>query len=151
MAIYEEYYRDLTPLETSQIDPLPDQTQLIPQTTPLPTLRTKKTFPDQTTDGTPSSRRDQDTRGLTPDRTHLRQRQNKEKLLTIPKVTRPLIYTTIGSTTHIITPISSPTHLVRTTSEVSEPRGPNNQGRMSTLSSIVRPTLTTATRTVAIT
>ena len=28
MAIYEEYYRDVTPLETSQIESLPEQTQL---------------------------------------------------------------------------------------------------------------------------
>ena len=60
MEIYVEYYRDVTPLETSQAEPIPEQTQLIPQTTPLPTQRTKKTSPDQTTDGMPSSRRDQD-------------------------------------------------------------------------------------------
>ena len=53
--------------------------------------------------------------------------------------------------THMITPTISPNHLVRTTSERSEPSGPNNQGRMFTLSSIVRPTPTTATRTMAIT
>ena len=41
--------------------------------------------------------------------------------------------------------------LVRTTHKMSEPNGPNNQGRISTLSSMVRPTPTTATRTVAIT
>ena len=34
---------------------------------------------------------------------------------------------------------------------MSEPSGPNNQGRISTLSSMVRPTPMTATRTVAIT
>ena len=33
---------------------MPEQTQLIPQTTPLSTPRTKKTSPDQTTDGMPS-------------------------------------------------------------------------------------------------
>ena len=58
MEIYEEYYKDVTPLETLRNESLPDQTQLIPQTTPLPTQRTKETSPDQTTDGTPSSRRD---------------------------------------------------------------------------------------------
>ena len=94
----------------------------------------------------PFSRRNQDTRGLT-----LRQGQTEEKLLTTPKVTRPLTYTTKGSMTHTITLTSSPTSLVRITSEVSEPSGPNSQGRMSTLSSIVRPTPITATRTMAIT
>ena len=127
MAIYEEYYRDVTPLETSQIDPLPDQTQLIPQTTPLSTPRTKKTSSDQTTDGTLSSRRDQDTRGLTTDRIHLRQGQTEEKFLTTLKVSRPSTYTVIESMTHTITPTSSPTHLVRATSAVSEPSGPDNQ------------------------
>ena len=94
----------------------------------------------------PFSRRDQDTRGLT-----LRQGQTEEKLLTTPKVTGSSTYTTIGSMTHTITQTSSPTHLVRTTSEVSEPSGLDNQGRMSTLSSIVRLTPTIATRTMAIT
>ena len=54
----------------------------------------------------------------------------------------------IGS---MITPTIPPTCLVRTTSKMSESSGPNNQGRMSTLSSIVRPTPTTAARIMAIT
>ena len=99
----------------------------------------------------PSNRRDQDTGGLTPSRAYPRQGQTKEKLLTTSEVTRPSTYTMIGSMTHMITPTISPNHLLRTTSERSEPSGLNNQGRMSTLSSIVRPTPTTATRTVAIT
>ena len=65
-------------------------------------------------------------------------------------VTRPSIFTMIESTTHMITPTILSSCLVRTTSEMSEPSGPNKQGRISTLSSIVRPTPMTATRTVAI-
>ena len=98
----------------------------------------------------PFSRRDQDTRGLTPNRTCPRQGQTKEKLIT-PKVTRLSTYTTIESTTRTITPTISSSCLIGTTSEMSEPSGPNNLGRISTLSSMVRPTPTTATRTVAIT
>ena len=45
--------------------------------------------------------------------------------------------------------IESMTHV--TTSEMSEPSGPNKQGKISTLSSMVRPTPMTATRTVAVT
>ena len=144
-----EYYKYVTPLETSQAEPLSEQIQLIPQTTPLLIPRTKKTSPDQTTDGMPSSRRDQDARGPTPNRMHHRQGQTEVKLPITPKVTKPLTFTIIESVTHMITPTISPSCLVRTTSEVSELSGPNNRGRISTLSSMVRPTLTTATRTVA--
>ena len=56
----------------------------------------------------------------------------------------------IESTTHVITPTISSSHLVRTTSEMSEPSVPNNQGSISTLSSMVRPTPMTATRTKGI-
>ena len=38
-----------------------------------------------------------------------------------------------------------------TTSGMNEPSGPNNRGRISTLSSMVRPAPTAATRTVSIT
>ena len=137
MDIYVEYYRGITPLETSQAEPIPEQTQLIPQTTPLPTPRTRKTSPDQTMYGMPSNRSDQDARGLALERTDPRQRQTEEKLSITPKVTRPSIFTMIESTTHTITPTISSSHLVRTTSEMSEPSGPNNQGRISTLSSMV--------------
>ena len=102
------------------------KTQLIPQTTPLPTQRTKKTSPDQTTDGMPSSRRDQDVRGLTPDRTCPRQGQTKEKHPITPKVTRPSTYTMIESTTHMITSTISSSCLVGTTNEMSKPSEPNN-------------------------
>ena len=65
-------------------------------------------------------------------------------------VTRPSIFTMIESRTHTITPVTSSSCLVRTTNEISEPCGSNNQERISTLSSMARPTPTTATRTVAI-
>ena len=41
---------------------------------------TKKTSPDQTMDGMPSNRRDQDARQLTLERRDPRQRQTEEKL-----------------------------------------------------------------------
>ena len=102
-------------------------------------------------DGMPSDRKDKDARGLTQERTDPRQKQTEEKVLITPTVTRPSIFTMIESTTHTITPIISSSHLVRATSKMSELSGPNNQRRIFMLSSMVRPTPTTATRTVAIT
>ena len=68
-----------------------------------------------------------------------------------PRVTRPLTSTTIDDTTHVITPTMSSSCFVRTKKKkVMETGAPINQGRISTLSSMVQPT-TTATRTVAIT
>ena len=67
-----KYYRDATPLETSWAEPIPEQKQLIPQTTPLPTPRIKKTSPDQTMDGMPSNRRNQDVREQILDRDKLK-------------------------------------------------------------------------------
>ena len=52
MEIYVEYYKDVTPFETSQPEPTSEHT------IPLPTPRTKRITPDQTTEGMPSSRRD---------------------------------------------------------------------------------------------
>ena len=54
MEIYVEHYKDVTSLEIPQTEPS------LEQTIPLPTPRTKKIIPDQTMEGTPSSRRDQE-------------------------------------------------------------------------------------------
>ena len=145
MEIYVEYYKDVIPLETPQPEPLSEQT------IPLPTPRTKRSTPDQTMEGTPSSGRDQEARETIPDETHPKQGQTEEKLLVTPRITRPLTHTMIDNTTHMITPTMSSSHFVRTTNEIIETDLPNNQGNISTLSSMVRPMPTTATRTVAIT
>ena len=122
MEIYVEYYKDATPLETSQ---------------PKPTPRTKRTTPDQTAEGMPPSRRDQNTRETTPDGTCPKQGQTEEKLLVMPRVTRPLTFTMIDNTTHTITLTISSSHFVMTTIQVMETGVPINQGRISTLSSMV--------------
>ena len=63
----------------------------------------------------PSSRKDQDARGCTLEKTDPRKGQTEEKLPITPTVTRPSIFTMIESTTHTITPVTSSSHLVRTT------------------------------------
>ena len=131
IEIHVEYYKDVTPFETSQPEPPSEQT------IPLPTPRTKRTTPDQTTEGTPSSRRDQDTRETTPDGTCPKQGQTEEKHIMAPRVTRPLTSTMIDDTIHMITLTISSSHFLRTMNEVMETGAPINQGRISTLSSMV--------------
>ena len=124
MEIYVEYYKDVTPFETLQPEPPSEQT------IPLPTPRTKRTTPDQTTEGMSSSGRDQVTRETTPDGRCPKQGQTEEKLLMAPRVTRPLTSTKIDDTTPMITATISSSHFVRATNKVMEAGAPINQGRI---------------------
>ena len=146
MEIYVEYYKDVTSLEIPQSEPLSEQT------IPLPTPRTKRTTPDQTMEGMPSSRRDQEVRETVTNETHPKQGQTEEKHPPTPRHTQIIPTMMMRSTALIITP---PTPSLRfplsTTSETSGTTRTTSQGRLSTLSSMVRPMPTTATRTVAIT
>ena len=99
----------------------------------------------------PSSRRDPEARETNPNETHPKQGQTEEKLLVTPRITGPLTHTVIDNTTHTITPTMSSSHFVRTTNEIIGTDLSINQGRISTLSSMVRLMPTTATKTVAIT
>ena len=78
-------------------------------------------------------------------------KQGIEKIL-ITTPTGEQIITTMHPTTSVITPplVSSHSFSITTTETVTSMRIPG-QGRLSTLSSVVRPTPTTATRTVVIT
>ena len=146
MEIYVEYYKDVTPLETPQPEPLSEQT------IPLATPRTKRSTPDQTMEGTSSGRRDLEARETISDETCPKQGQTEEKHPPTPSHTRTTSTTMMRSTALTVTqPIPSLRFPLRITKGLSEAIGTTSQGRLFTLSSMVRPTPTTATRTVAIT
>ena len=76
----------------------------------------------------------------------------KEKHPLTPSQARTIPTTMMRSTAHTITqPKPSPRFPLKPTTEANDVMGTTSQGRVSTLSSMVRPTPTTATRTVAIT
>ena len=146
MEIFVEYYKDVTSLEILQSEPS------LEQTIALPTPRTKRTIPDQTMEGMPSSRRDQEVRETISDETHPKHGQTEEKCPSTPRHTQMTPTTMMRSTALAITP--STTSLRFPLSAMSETSGTTrttSQGRLSTLSSMVRPVPTTATRTMAIT
>ena len=146
MEIYVEYYKDVTPLET------PHPKLLSEQTIPLPTPRIKRSTPDQTMEGMSSGRRDPEASETISDETHPKQGQTEEKHLHTPSPTKTTSTTMMRSTALTVTqPIPSLKFPLRTTKGLSKAMGMTSQGRLSTLSSMVRPTPTTATRTMAIT
>ena len=146
MEICVEYYKDATSLEIPQSEPPSEQT------IPLPTPRTKRTTPDQTMEGMPSSRRDQEVRETITNETHPKQGQTEEKCPPTPRHTQITPTTMMRSTALTITqPTPSLRFPLSAMSETSGTTRTTSQGRLSTLSSMVRPMPTTATRTVAIT
>ena len=139
MEIYVEYYKDVTPLETPQPESLSRQT--IPRTTL-----------DQTVERTSVGRRDPEIGVPIPNETHPEQEQTEEKHPLTPSHAQTIPTMMMRSTAHTITqPKPSPRLPLRTTTGTNDTMGTTSQGRLSTLSSIVRPIPTTATRTMAIT
>ena len=103
-------------------------------------------------EGTPSSRRDQEVRETISDKTHPKHGQTEEKHPPTPRHTQITPTTMMRSTALSIVP-STPSlgFPLSATSETCGTTRTTSQGRLSTLSSMVRPMPTTATRTVAIT
>ena len=146
MEICVEYYKDVTSLEIPQSEPLSEQT------IPLPTPRTKRTTPDQTIEGMPCSRRDQDVRETITNEIHPKYGQTEEKHPPTPRHTQMTPTMMMRSTALTITPSTPSLRLpLSTTSETRGTTRTTSQGRLSTLSSMVRSTPTTATRTMTIT
>ena len=87
-----------------------------------------------------------------PDETHPEQEQTEEKHPLTPSHARMIPTTMMRSTAHTITqPRPSLRLPLRTTKATSDTIGMTSQGRLPTLSSMVRRTPTTATRTMAVT
>ena len=83
---------------------------------------------------------------------HPEQEHMEEKHPLTPSHARMIPPTMMRSMAHTITqPKPSPRFPLKTTTGTNDVMGTTSQGRLSTLSSMVRPTPTTATRTVAIT
>ena len=134
-----EYYKDVTLLETPQPESLSGQT--IPRTTL-----------DQTVERTSAGKRNPEVRVPIPDETHPKQEQTEEKCPLTPNHAQTMPTTMMRSAAHAVTqPIPSLRLPLRTMKGTSDTIGTTSQGRLSTLSSMVRPTPTTATRTMAIT
>ena len=132
MEIYVEYHKDVTPLETPQSESLSRQT--IPGTL------------NQTVERTSVGRRDPEIGVPLPDETHPEQEQTEEKHPLTPNHAQAIPMTMMRSKTHTITqPKPSPRLPLKTTTGTNDIMGTTSQGRLSTLSSMVRPTPTTAT------
>ena len=139
MEIYVEYYKDVTLLETPQPESLSGQT--IPRTTH-----------DQTVERMSAGKRDPEVRVPIPNETHPKQEQTEEKHPLTPSHAQTMPTTMMRSAAHAVTqPIPSLRLHLRTMKGTSDTIGTTSQGRLSTLSSVVRPTPTIATRTMAIT
>ena len=117
--------------------------------TPMPRVR-ETPITGRTTEGMPSTRRDQETKESTPETGDPEEGETEEKLHPTPTVTQSPPTTMMRSTALMTTELTpSPRFPPRTTRGTSESIRATAQGGLSTLSSIVRPTPTTATRTIA--
>ena len=86
------------------------------------------------------------------DETHPKQEHTAEKHPLTPSQAQMIPTRIMRSMAHTITqPKPSPRFPPKTTTGTNDVMGTTSQGRLSTLSSMVRPTPTIATRTVAIT
>lgn len=144
MEMYVEYYKDVTPMEASQHKYLTEQ--VMPQSNP----RTSRTTSEKVVRGTSTDKKEQITKEGIPDETRLKQGMDEDTSTSTSSGTQ--VMTTMSSTAPTITqPLTSLESFSGHTAEnVGAMRVPF-QGRLSTLSSVVRPTPTTTTRTVAIT
>ena len=144
MEIYVEYYKDATPMRASQHKHLTEQVM------PQPAPRTGRTTIKKMVEGTAIDRKKQLPREDIPNETRLKQEVDEDTSISTSDGAQPM--TTMSTITPTITkPLTSTDSFPRPTTEnVGIMRTPL-QGRLSTLSSVVRPTPITATRTVAIT
>ena len=143
MEIYVEYYKDKTPEEASQHNYTTEQ--VIPQPAP----RMGRTSMKEKIERVTTDKRVQPSQESLSDETRLKQGIEGKAPTSTSSGER--IITTMSNITSVITqPLTSSDSFPRTTETVGSMRIPC-QERLSTLSSVVRPTPTTATRIVVIT
>ena len=144
IEIYVEYYRDATPMEASQHKHLTEQ--VVPQPAPRTGRPTIKKMVERTT----TDRKEQPPREGISDETRLKQGMDGDTSTSASSGAQPM--TTMSTITPTNTKsLTSPDSFPRPTTEIVGTMRTPFQGRLSTLSSVVRPMPTTATRTVAIT
>ena len=139
-----EYYKDITPEETPQHKYSIER--VIPQSAP----RTGRTSMKEKIERATTDRRVQPPQESLSDETQLKQ-GIEGKAPTSTSSDEQIITTISNITSAIIQPLTSSDSFPRTTTETVGSMRIPCQGRLSTLSSVVRPTPTTATRTVVIT
>ena len=117
---------------------------------PQPAPRTGRTTIKETVERTTTDRREQPPKEGISDETRLKQGMDGDTSTSTSSGTQPI--TTMSTITPTITKLLTSTDsFPRPTTEIVGTMRTPSQGRLSTLSSVVRPTPTTATRTVAIT
>ena len=144
MEIYVEYYKDVTPEET------PQHKYSTKQVMPQPTPRTGRTTTKEKIERATTDRRVQPLQESLSDETRLKQ-GIEGKAPTSTSSGEQIITTMSNITSAITQSLTSSESFPRTTTETVGSMRIPCQGRLSTLSSVVRPTPTTATRTVVIT
>ena len=143
MDIYVENFKDITPNGSQHPEYSTDR--VMPQSAPRTGQVSKKERIERVT----TDERVPPYQGSLSDETSLK--QGVEKILTSTPTGEQII-TTMRPTTSVVTPsLAPPDSLPRTTTETVRSMRIPGQGRLSTLSSVVRQTPTTATRTVVIT
>ena len=144
MDIYVENYKDVTPEET------PQHKYSTEWMMPQPAPRTGRTSMKEKIERVTTDNRVQPSQESLSDETRLKQGIEKKPPTSTP--TDEQIMTTMSTITSAITqPQTSSDAFPRTTTETAGSMKIPGQGRLSTLSSVVRPTPTTATRTIVIT
>ena len=144
IEIYVEYYKNITPMEASQHK---HSTEWV---MPKPAPRTGRTTIKEMVERTATDRREQPPRESISDETRLKQGMDEDTFTSTSSGAQSM--TTMSTITPTITKsLTSTDSFPRPTTEIVGTMRAPFQGRLSTLSSVVRPMPTTATRTVAIT
>ena len=144
MEIYVEYYKDVTPMEASQHEYSTEWVML------QPAPRTGRTTIEEMVERTATNRKEQPPRESISDETRLKQGMDGDTSTSTSSGAQPM--TTMSNITPTTTQsLTSTDSFPRPTTEIVGTMRVPFQGRLSTLSSVVRPMPTTTTRTVAIT
>ena len=144
MDIYIKYYKDVTPEES------PHHKYSTDWVMPQPAPRTVRTSMKEKIERVTTDKRVQPSQESLSDETSLK--QGIEEKIPISTPTGEQIITTMSPiTSAVIQPLTSSDSFPRTTTETVRSMRIPGQGRLSTLSSVVRPTPTTTKRTVVIT
>ena len=144
IEIYVEYYKDVTPMEA------PQHKHSMEWEMPQPAPRTGQTTIKETVERTATDRKEQPHGAGMSEETRLKQGMDGNTSISISSGAQPM--TTMSTINQTITKsLTSTGSFPRPTTEIVETMRAPFQGRLSTLSSVVRPAPTTATRTVAIT
>ena len=144
MEIYVEYYKDVTPEET------PQHKYAIERVPPQPPPRTGRTSMKEKIERVTTDKRVQPPQESLSDETRLKQ-GIEGKAPTSTSSGEQIITTMSNITSAITQPLTSSDSFPRTTTETVGSMRIPCQGRLSTLSSVVRPKPTTTTRAVVIT